>query len=79
VTDATAGGLRPTRLKSESLRIGASALLNPERMESRGRRTKKARVDVSALEALEQAKSGTAKRANQVQVREVHSSLWFLY
>ena len=40
-------------------------------MEGRGQRVKKARVDLSALEALEQAKSGTTKRSNQVQVRDV--------
>jgi hypothetical protein len=46
-------------------------------MESRPRREKKARVDLTALEALEKAKSGVTKRAQQVQVCScvLHASL----
>jgi hypothetical protein len=40
-------------------------------MESRPKREKKARVDLSALDALEKAKSGVTKRAQQVQVRHI--------
>ena len=40
-------------------------------MESRPKREKKARVDLSALDALEKAKSGVTKRSHQVQVRQI--------
>jgi hypothetical protein len=39
-------------------------------MESRGRREKKARVDTKALDALEKARLGVAKRSDQVQVND---------